>query len=86
MLSFTTGSHETMFSSNGINGDMNVTLWPIQVRTSSPPFLLSQLLHQPKLCKLIFSIKESFYFFYLVHLKWSTLSTWNYIYFFLKGP
>ncbi len=50
MLSFTTGSHETMFSSNGINGDMNVTLWPIQVRTSSPPFLLSQLLHQPKLC------------------------------------
>uniref|UniRef100_A0A9J8B0U1 Ribosyldihydronicotinamide dehydrogenase [quinone] n=1 Tax=Cyprinus carpio carpio TaxID=630221 RepID=A0A9J8B0U1_CYPCA len=31
MLSFTTGSHETMFSSNGINGDMNVTLWPIQV-------------------------------------------------------
>uniref|UniRef100_A0A672NMF8 Flavodoxin-like fold domain-containing protein n=1 Tax=Sinocyclocheilus grahami TaxID=75366 RepID=A0A672NMF8_SINGR len=30
MLSFTTGSHETMFSSNGINGDMNVTLWPIQ--------------------------------------------------------
>ncbi|XP_077071623.1 NAD(P)H dehydrogenase [quinone] 1-like isoform X1 [Siphateles boraxobius] len=30
MLSFTTGSHETMFSSNGINGDMNVTLWPVQ--------------------------------------------------------
>ncbi|XP_059355354.1 ribosyldihydronicotinamide dehydrogenase [quinone]-like [Carassius carassius] len=30
MLSFTTGSNETMFSSNGINGDMNVTLWPIQ--------------------------------------------------------
>ncbi|XP_051564286.1 NAD(P)H dehydrogenase [quinone] 1-like [Myxocyprinus asiaticus] len=30
MLSFTTGSHESMFSSNGINGDMNVTLWPIQ--------------------------------------------------------
>ncbi|KAM9851300.1 NAD(P)H dehydrogenase [quinone] 1-like [Aulostomus maculatus] len=30
MLSFTTGSHESMFSSNGINGDMNVTLWPLQ--------------------------------------------------------
>ncbi|XP_048049997.1 ribosyldihydronicotinamide dehydrogenase [quinone] [Megalobrama amblycephala] len=30
MLSFTTGSHETMFNSNGINGDMNVTLWPVQ--------------------------------------------------------
>ncbi|XP_051998586.1 ribosyldihydronicotinamide dehydrogenase [quinone]-like [Xyrauchen texanus] len=30
MLSFTTGSHESMFSPNGINGDMNVTLWPIQ--------------------------------------------------------
>uniref|UniRef100_H2MUA9 Ribosyldihydronicotinamide dehydrogenase [quinone] n=1 Tax=Oryzias latipes TaxID=8090 RepID=H2MUA9_ORYLA len=31
MLSFTTGSLESMFSSTGINGDMNVTLWPIQV-------------------------------------------------------
>ncbi|XP_056145816.1 ribosyldihydronicotinamide dehydrogenase [quinone]-like [Lampris incognitus] len=30
ILSFTTGSHESMFSANGINGDMNVTLWPIQ--------------------------------------------------------
>ncbi|KAM3866695.1 NAD(P)H dehydrogenase [quinone] 1-like [Diretmus argenteus] len=30
MLSFTTGSHESMFSADGINGDMNVTLWPIQ--------------------------------------------------------
>ncbi|XP_070694474.1 ribosyldihydronicotinamide dehydrogenase [quinone]-like [Pempheris klunzingeri] len=30
MLSFTTGSRESMFSSNGINGDMNVTLWPLQ--------------------------------------------------------
>uniref|UniRef100_A0A8C7X3T2 Flavodoxin-like fold domain-containing protein n=1 Tax=Oryzias sinensis TaxID=183150 RepID=A0A8C7X3T2_9TELE len=30
MLSFTTGSLESMFSSTGINGDMNVTLWPIQ--------------------------------------------------------
>ncbi|XP_076603698.1 ribosyldihydronicotinamide dehydrogenase [quinone]-like [Chaetodon auriga] len=30
MLSFTTGSHESMFSANGINGDMNVTLWPLQ--------------------------------------------------------
>uniref|UniRef100_A0A3B4A5K7 Ribosyldihydronicotinamide dehydrogenase [quinone] n=1 Tax=Periophthalmus magnuspinnatus TaxID=409849 RepID=A0A3B4A5K7_9GOBI len=30
MLSFTTGSQETMFSPNGINGDMNVTLWPLQ--------------------------------------------------------
>ncbi|XP_041700384.1 NAD(P)H dehydrogenase [quinone] 1-like isoform X3 [Coregonus clupeaformis] len=31
MLSFTTGSQESMFSANGINGDMNVTLWPLQV-------------------------------------------------------
>ncbi|KAJ8252392.1 hypothetical protein COCON_G00217040 [Conger conger] len=30
MLSFTTGSHESMFRSSGIHGDMNVTLWPIQ--------------------------------------------------------
>ncbi|KAM6934240.1 ribosyldihydronicotinamide dehydrogenase [quinone]-like [Xenentodon cancila] len=30
MLSFTTGSLESMFSSTGINGDMNVTLWPLQ--------------------------------------------------------
>ncbi|XP_078119026.1 NAD(P)H dehydrogenase [quinone] 1-like [Sander vitreus] len=30
MLSFTTGSHESMFSANGINGDMNITLWPLQ--------------------------------------------------------
>ncbi|TDH08254.1 hypothetical protein EPR50_G00095790 [Perca flavescens] len=30
MLSFTTGSPESMFSANGINGDMNVTLWPLQ--------------------------------------------------------
>ncbi|KAK6309748.1 hypothetical protein J4Q44_G00196290 [Coregonus suidteri] len=30
MLSFTTGSQESMFSTNGINGDMNVTLWPLQ--------------------------------------------------------
>ncbi|KAG7253941.1 hypothetical protein CRUP_016864, partial [Coryphaenoides rupestris] len=29
MLSFTTGSNESMFSTNGINGDMNVTLWPM---------------------------------------------------------
>lgn len=31
ILSFTTGSQESMFRSNGINGDMNVTLWPLQV-------------------------------------------------------
>lgn len=31
ILSFTTGSRESMFKSNGINGDMNVTLWPLQV-------------------------------------------------------
>ncbi|KAM9710824.1 ribosyldihydronicotinamide dehydrogenase [quinone]-like [Menidia menidia] len=30
MLSFTTGSLESMFSPTGINGDMNVTLWPLQ--------------------------------------------------------
>uniref|UniRef100_A0A8C6U8Q0 Ribosyldihydronicotinamide dehydrogenase [quinone] n=1 Tax=Neogobius melanostomus TaxID=47308 RepID=A0A8C6U8Q0_9GOBI len=30
LLSFTTGSEETMFSPTGINGDMNVTLWPLQ--------------------------------------------------------
>uniref|UniRef100_A0A8C6LUG1 NAD(P)H quinone dehydrogenase 1 n=1 Tax=Nothobranchius furzeri TaxID=105023 RepID=A0A8C6LUG1_NOTFU len=30
ILSFTTGSLESMFSPTGINGDMNVTLWPIQ--------------------------------------------------------
>ncbi|KAM4609447.1 NAD(P)H dehydrogenase [quinone] 1-like [Polymixia lowei] len=30
ILSFTTGSHESMFSADGINGDINVTLWPLQ--------------------------------------------------------
>ncbi|XP_037542099.1 ribosyldihydronicotinamide dehydrogenase [quinone]-like [Nematolebias whitei] len=30
MLSFTTMSLESMFSPSGINGDMNVTLWPLQ--------------------------------------------------------
>ncbi|XP_043986922.1 NAD(P)H dehydrogenase [quinone] 1-like [Gambusia affinis] len=30
MLSLTTGSLESMFSPTGINGDMNVTLWPLQ--------------------------------------------------------
>ncbi|XP_061618015.1 ribosyldihydronicotinamide dehydrogenase [quinone]-like [Phyllopteryx taeniolatus] len=30
VLSFTTGSLESMFTANGINGDMNVTLWPLQ--------------------------------------------------------
>uniref|UniRef100_UPI0025AE1BCF ribosyldihydronicotinamide dehydrogenase [quinone]-like n=1 Tax=Doryrhamphus excisus TaxID=161450 RepID=UPI0025AE1BCF len=30
VLSFTTGSLESMFSADGINGDMNVTLWPLQ--------------------------------------------------------
>uniref|UniRef100_A0A8C5GWD8 Ribosyldihydronicotinamide dehydrogenase [quinone] n=1 Tax=Gouania willdenowi TaxID=441366 RepID=A0A8C5GWD8_GOUWI len=30
MLSFTTGSHQSMFSANAINGDMNITLWPLQ--------------------------------------------------------
>ena len=31
MLSFTTGAMETMFRPDGINGDINVTLWPLQV-------------------------------------------------------
>uniref|UniRef100_A0A3B3TXM8 Ribosyldihydronicotinamide dehydrogenase [quinone] n=1 Tax=Poecilia latipinna TaxID=48699 RepID=A0A3B3TXM8_9TELE len=30
MLSFTTGSPESMFCTIGINGDINVTLWPLQ--------------------------------------------------------
>lgn len=30
MLSFTTGAMESMFLSDGINGDINVTLWPLQ--------------------------------------------------------
>uniref|UniRef100_A0A8C6UQS4 Ribosyldihydronicotinamide dehydrogenase [quinone] n=1 Tax=Neogobius melanostomus TaxID=47308 RepID=A0A8C6UQS4_9GOBI len=30
MLSFTTGSMESMFLPDGINGDINVTLWPLQ--------------------------------------------------------
>lgn len=30
MLSFTTGAMETMFHPDGINGDINVTLWPLQ--------------------------------------------------------
>lgn len=30
MLSFTTGAIQTMFQPDGINGDINVTLWPLQ--------------------------------------------------------
>lgn len=30
MLSFTTGATESMFRPDGINGDINVTLWPLQ--------------------------------------------------------
>lgn len=30
MLSFTTGAMENMFLPDGINGDINVTLWPLQ--------------------------------------------------------
>ncbi|KAJ0001753.1 hypothetical protein NQD34_001549 [Periophthalmus magnuspinnatus] len=30
MLSFTTGAMESMFRPEGINGDINVTLWPLQ--------------------------------------------------------
>ncbi|KAK7944301.1 hypothetical protein WMY93_000029 [Mugilogobius chulae] len=30
MLSFTTGASESMFSPDGINGDINVALWPLQ--------------------------------------------------------
>lgn len=35
MLSFTTGAIESMFSSEGISGDINVALWPLQVSISS---------------------------------------------------
>lgn len=34
MLSFSTGAIQTMFQPDGINGDINVTLWPIQVTSS----------------------------------------------------
>ncbi|XP_069572065.1 NAD(P)H dehydrogenase [quinone] 1 [Brachyistius frenatus] len=30
MLSFTTGAAQTMFQPDGINGDINVSLWPLQ--------------------------------------------------------
>ncbi|XP_070686580.1 NAD(P)H dehydrogenase [quinone] 1 [Pempheris klunzingeri] len=30
MLSFTTGAVKTMFRPDGINGDINITLWPLQ--------------------------------------------------------
>uniref|UniRef100_A0A8C9VMF1 Flavodoxin-like fold domain-containing protein n=1 Tax=Scleropages formosus TaxID=113540 RepID=A0A8C9VMF1_SCLFO len=32
MMSFTTGSHESMCHADGINGDINITLWSLQVR------------------------------------------------------
>lgn len=31
MLSFSTGATQTMFQPDGVNGDINVTLWPLQV-------------------------------------------------------
>ncbi|XP_073460022.1 NAD(P)H dehydrogenase [quinone] 1-like [Aquarana catesbeiana] len=30
LLSFTTGGSQSMFTTSGLNGDMNVTLWPLQ--------------------------------------------------------
>lgn len=33
MLSFTTDCPESVYSDTGINGDINVTLWPLQVRS-----------------------------------------------------
>uniref|UniRef100_A0A3Q3X9N4 Ribosyldihydronicotinamide dehydrogenase [quinone] n=1 Tax=Mola mola TaxID=94237 RepID=A0A3Q3X9N4_MOLML len=30
MLSFSTGATQTMFQADGINGDINITLWPLQ--------------------------------------------------------
>lgn len=33
MLSFSTGATQTMFQPDGVNGDINVTLWPLQVHT-----------------------------------------------------
>ncbi|MEQ2213877.1 hypothetical protein XENOCAPTIV_022583, partial [Xenoophorus captivus] len=31
ILSFTTGAVQTMFQADGINGDINLSLWPLQV-------------------------------------------------------
>lgn len=31
MLSFTTGATQTMFQPDGVNGDINIMLWPLQV-------------------------------------------------------
>lgn len=31
MLAFSTGASQTMFQPDGINGDINVALWPLQV-------------------------------------------------------
>ncbi|KAF3686783.1 NAD(P)H dehydrogenase [quinone] 1 [Channa argus] len=33
MLSFTTGATQSMFQPDGINGDINITLWPLQSGT-----------------------------------------------------
>ncbi|XP_067351499.1 NAD(P)H dehydrogenase [quinone] 1 isoform X2 [Channa argus] len=35
MLSFTTGATQSMFQPDGINGDINITLWPLQVKTQT---------------------------------------------------
>lgn len=32
MLSFTTGGMESMYLPDGLNGDINVALWPLQVK------------------------------------------------------
>ncbi|MEE6500309.1 hypothetical protein FKM82_003736 [Ascaphus truei] len=37
LLSFTTGAPETMFSPKGLNGDISVILWPMQVQCNDPP-------------------------------------------------
>uniref|UniRef100_A0A3Q2QJE6 NAD(P)H dehydrogenase, quinone 1 n=1 Tax=Fundulus heteroclitus TaxID=8078 RepID=A0A3Q2QJE6_FUNHE len=54
VLSFTTGAAETMFQPDGINGDINVTLWPLQVRRAHagpfPPVLAPQIFWSPAHC------------------------------------
>lgn len=36
VLSFTTGGAGSMYTPNGINGDVNILLWPIQVPDLHP--------------------------------------------------
>lgn len=70
MLSFTTGGMESMYLPDGINGDINVLLWPLQVKSIArvdtdlnSEFLAAETLNNEHiLCRMEFCASVGFRF------------------------